>query len=106
MGEGEGAEKGLKISEDIFPCPLVTQTVKNLPAMQETWVPSLGREDPLEEEMAIHSSILAWKIPWREEPGRLQSTGSHSRTRLSMHADEREPAPARGGRSTYSCSYL
>ena len=48
----------------------------SLPAMQETQVWSLGREDPLEKEMAIHSSILAWKIPWTEEPGRLQSTGS------------------------------
>ena len=48
--------------------------VKNLSAMQETWVQSLGREDPLEKEMATHSSILSWKIPWIEEPGRLQST--------------------------------
>ena len=54
----------------------ILQTVKNLPAMQETWVPSLGGEDPLEKEMAIHSSILAWKIPWTEEPGRLQPMGS------------------------------
>ena len=53
---------------------LVAQKVKNLSAMQETWVQSLGREDPLEKEMATHSSILAWKIPWTEEPGRLQST--------------------------------
>ena len=50
--------------------------VKNLVAMQETWIPSLGQEDPLEEEMTTHSSILAWKIPWTEEPGGLQSTGS------------------------------
>ena len=50
--------------------------VKRLPAMQETWVQSLGREDPLEKEMATHSSTLAWKIPWMEEPGRLQSMGS------------------------------
>ena len=49
--------------------------VNNLPAMLETWVQSLGREDPLEEEMAIHSSILAWEIPWTEEPGGLQSVG-------------------------------
>ena len=55
---------------------LVAQTVKHLPAMWETWVRSLGREDPLEKDMAIHSSILAWKIPWMEEPGRLQSMGS------------------------------
>ena len=54
---------------------LVAQTVKNLPAMQETQVQSLGREDPLEEGMATHSSILAWRIPWTEETGRLQSTG-------------------------------
>ena len=55
---------------------LVAQTVKRLPAMWETQVQSLGREDPLEKEMAAHSSILAWKIPWTEEPGRLQSMGS------------------------------
>ena len=47
--------------------------VKSLPAVQETWVQSLGQEDPLEKEMATQSSILAWKIPWMEEPGRLQS---------------------------------
>jgi len=47
--------------------------VKNLPEMQETWVQSLGREDPLEKEMATHSSILAWRIQWTEEPGGLQS---------------------------------
>ena len=50
--------------------------VKNLSAMQETWVQSLGREDPLKKGMATHSSILAWRIPWAEEPGRLQSMGS------------------------------
>ena len=50
--------------------------VKRLPAMRETWVQSLGQEDPLEKEMATHSSTLAWKIPWMEEPGRLQSMGS------------------------------
>ena len=55
---------------------LVVQTVRRLPAMQETRVPSLGREDPLEKEMAIHSNTLAWKIPWMEEPDRLQSMGS------------------------------
>ena len=55
---------------------LVAQTVKCLPAMQETWVQSQGQEDPLEKEMATHSSTLAWKIPWIEEPGRLQSLGS------------------------------
>ena len=50
--------------------------VKSLPAMRETWVRSLDREDPLEKEMATHSIILAWKPPWMEEPGRLKSTGS------------------------------
>ena len=54
---------------------LVAQRSKRLPVMQETWVWSLGQEDPLEKEMATHSSFLAWRIPWREEPGRLQSTG-------------------------------
>ena len=52
--------------------------VKNPPAMQETWVPSLGRKDPLEEGMATHSSLLAWRIPWTQEPGRVQSMGSQS----------------------------
>ena len=51
--------------------------LKHLPEMQETQVQSLGREDPLEKEMATHSSTLAWKIPWMEEAGRLQSMGSH-----------------------------
>jgi len=54
---------------------LVAQMINSLPAMWETQVRSLGQEDPLEKEMATHSSILAWKIPWMEEPGRLQSTG-------------------------------
>ena len=54
----------------------MAQMVKRLSTMRETWVLSLGREDPLEKEMAIHSSTLAWKIPWTEEPGRLQSMGS------------------------------
>ena len=55
---------------------LIAQLVKNLPAMQETWVRFLGQEDPLEKEMVTHSSILAWRIPWREELGGLQSMGS------------------------------
>ena len=54
----------------------VAQRLKNLPAMQETWVQSLGQEEPLEKEMATHCNILAWKVPWTEEPGGLQSTGS------------------------------
>ena len=55
---------------------LVAQKVKHLPAVQETWVRSLGQRDPLEKEMATHSSTLVWKIPWTEEPGRLQFMGS------------------------------
>ena len=55
---------------------LVAQRLKRLPIMWETWVRSLGREDPLEKEMATHSSTLAWKIPWAQKPGRLQSMGS------------------------------
>ena len=54
---------------------LVAQMVKNLPAMQDTWVQSLGQEDSLEKEMATHSNILIWEIPWTEEPGGLQSMG-------------------------------
>ena len=62
---------------DIFPywASIVAQSVKNLPEVQETWVQTLGLEDPLEKEMANHSSILAWKISWTLEPGRLQSMG-------------------------------
>ena len=62
---------------------LVAQMVKNLPAMQETLVWSLGWEDPLKKGMATHSSTLAWRIPWTEQPGRLQSMGSQSQTWLS-----------------------
>ena len=54
---------------------LMDQTVKNLPAMQEIWARFLGQEDPLEKGMAAHSSVLAWEIPWIEEPGRLESMG-------------------------------
>ena len=54
----------------------MAQTVKNLPVMRETWIQSLGQEDPLEKKIATHSSILAWEIPWTEEPGGLQSMGS------------------------------
>ena len=61
----------------------MAQTVKRLPTKPETWVQSLGWEDLLEKEMATHTSILAWKIPRMEEPGRLQSMGSQSQTRLS-----------------------
>ena len=57
---------------------LVAQLVKNLPAVQETQVQSLGQEDPLEKEMATHASILAWKTPWTEEPGELQPMESQS----------------------------
>ena len=61
----------------------MAQTIKRLPTMPETQVQSLGRENLLEKEMATHSSILAWKIPWTEEPGRLLSKGSQSWTQLS-----------------------
>ena len=60
----------------IMGLPLVAQTVKRLPTTWEAWVQTLGQEDLLEKEMATHSSILAWKIPWTEEPGGLQSMGS------------------------------
>ena len=59
-----------------FIASLMAQTVKHLPAMRETWVQFLSQEDPLEKEMATHSSTLAWKIPWMDESGRLQSLGS------------------------------
>ena len=69
--------RGRRVRQDYFPMTsLVAQTAKNLPAMWEMWVQSLGREDPLEEDMATHSSMLTWETPWIEEPGGLQSTGS------------------------------
>ena len=61
----------------------MVQRLKRLPLIRETWVRSLGREDPLEKEIATRSSILAWRIPWTEEPGGLQSMKSQSQTRLS-----------------------
>ena len=60
----------------VFWASLVAQLVKNLPAVWETWIQFLGWEDLLEKGMATHSSVLAWRIPWTEQPGRLQSTGS------------------------------
>ena len=66
----------LKSHYNVFWASLVSQLVKNVPAMQETLVRFLGCEDSLEKEMATHSSILAWRIQWTEEPGRLQSMGS------------------------------
>ena len=73
MSQGSGRGDGKKCKDWIhMRASLVAQMVKNLPAMKETWVQSLGWEDPLEKEMATHSSTLAWKIPWTEEPGGLQ----------------------------------
>ena len=60
----------------LYRVSFIAQSVKNLPAMQEKWVPSLGWEDPLEKEMSTHSGILTWKVPWTEEPGGLHSMGS------------------------------
>ena len=75
-GLGRSTEEGIGYPLQYSWASLVAQTVKNLPAVQEIWVRSLGWEDPLEKEMATHSSILAWKISWTEEPGGLQSMGS------------------------------
>ena len=75
-GTGRSAGDGIGYPLQYSWASLVTQTVKNPPAMREIWVQSLGWEDPLEKGMATHSSILAWRIPWTEEPGRLQSMGS------------------------------
>ena len=69
-------ELGTTLPHNSLGASLVAQTVKRLPAIRETRVRFLGWEDPLENEMAIHSSTLAWKIPWTEEPDRLQSMGS------------------------------
>ena len=75
-GSGRSTGEGIGYPLQDSWASLVAQTVKRLPAMWESRVQSLGREDPLEEEMATHCSTLAWKIPWTEGPGRLQSVGS------------------------------
>ena len=83
---GAGPCKALVLGQQVFTpfhlvlssfiwASLVAQMVKRLPTMQETWVRSLGQEDPLGKELATHSSVLAWKIPWTEEPGRLPFMG-------------------------------
>ena len=74
-GSGRSSGEGIGYPFQYSWVSLVAQMVKNLLAMQETQVQSLGREDPLEEDMATHSSILAWRSPWTEEPGRLQFMG-------------------------------
>ena len=70
---------------------LVVQTVKNLPAMQETWVRSLGQEDPLEKEMATHSNSLAWRISWTEEPGGLYSPWGHKESHMTQQLQKTTP---------------
>jgi len=75
-GSGSSPGEGIGYPLQYSWASLVAQSVKNLPAMQETLFQSLGGEDLLEKEMATHSSILAWRIPWTEEPGGLQSMGS------------------------------
>ena len=74
-GGGRFKREGIYLYIQLIWASLVAQMVKNPPAVQETWVRYLGWEDPLEKEMATHSSILAWRIPWTEEPGGLQSMG-------------------------------
>ena len=74
-GVAKGSDTTKRLSLSLW-ASLVAQTVKCLPVIWETQVQSFGREDPLEKEMTTHSSILAWKIPWTEEPSRLQSMGS------------------------------
>ena len=82
---------------------LVAQTVKNLPAVQETWVPSLGREGPLEKGMATHPSTLAWRVPWTEEPGGLQSTGSQRVTTEQLTHIHRIKIPGSSQLPSDSC---
>ena len=74
-GSGRSGGEGLGYPFQYSWASVVVQMVENLPAMQETWVRSLGWEDPLEEGMATHSSILAWRISWTEKPGGLQAMG-------------------------------
>ena len=81
-GSGRSPGEGIGHPFQYSWAALVAQIVQNTTAMRETWVRPLGLENPLEEGMASHSSILAWRIPWTEEPGGLQFMGSQSRTRL------------------------
>ena len=83
-GLGRSAGEGIGCPLEYSWASLVAQMVKNPSAMQETWVRPLGWEDPLEQGMATHSGTLAWRIPWTEEPGRLQSMRLQSWTRLSV----------------------
>ena len=79
MSQAQSLVRGPRLSKLFFmglKGSLVVKMVKRLPALPETWVQPLGQEDPLEKEMTTHSSTLAWKIPWMEEPGRLPSMGS------------------------------
>ena len=100
-----------RFSETVFlylRASLVVQRLKHLPAMWETWVRSLGQEDPLEKEMATHSSILAWRIPWTEELGELQSTGrkeSDTTERLHIHSFI-QVTPGGGNGTPLQCSCL
>ena len=80
---GSSPGKGIGYPLQYSWASLVAQLVKNVPAMWENWVQSLGWEDPLEEGMATHSSILAWRIPWTEEPGGLLSMALQSQTQLN-----------------------
>ena len=76
LAQFAGPREENRVSAGLYTASLVAQMVKNLPAMQETWVLSLGQEDPLEKGMATHSTILAWRIPWIGEPGGfVQGTG-------------------------------
>ena len=76
MMTNEGKERKIKTYYKLYWASLVAQMVKNLPAMQKTQHQSLGQEDPLEKNLAIHPSVCAWRIPWIEDPGGLQSMGS------------------------------
>ena len=85
-GSGRSAGEGIGYPLQYSWASLVAQLVKNTPAIQETWVQSLGWKDPLEKEMATCSSILAWRIPWTEEPGGLQSQrADHDRVTNVTH---------------------
>ena len=84
----DDSRKYLSEGENLWGTSLVVQRLKHLPAMWETWVRSLGQEDPLDKEMATYSSILAWRIPWTEELGGLESMGrkeSDTTERLHVH---------------------
>ena len=105
-GSGRSTGEGIGYSFQNTWASLVAQLVKNPPAIQETWVQSLGWEDPLEKGMATHSSTLAWRIPWRGVPGRLQSMWSQRVGYPLSTANTLLPSLKRSQKPRFLCTFI